>query len=215
MSDQTPAAWYPDPQRPGQLRYWNGSAWTNDYAPSTQSVPPSRRGVPTGVKVLIGAFGVLVLMGACGALLSSGGDTDAPIAQARPTAATNDQSSDQDEATAEQPVAEAETPTQAQPEAPSLTVSQENAIGSAEDYLNFSAFSRSGLIEQLEFEGYSKKDATFAVDNVEVNWNEQAAKSAEQYLDFSNFSRSGLIEQLEFEGFTSKQAIYGAEAVGL
>ena len=89
------------------------------------------------------------------------------------------------------------------------TVSQLNALESAESYLSFSSFSRSGLIDQLKYEGFSKSDAAFAVDNVTVDWDEQAAKSAESYLDSSSFSRSGLIDQLEFEGFTSSQAEYG------
>src|SRR5699024_2065096 len=50
------------------------------------------------------------------------------------------------------------------------SVSQQNALESAESYLSFTAFSRSGLIEQLEFEGYSNADATWAVDNVTVDW---------------------------------------------
>ena len=29
----TPAGWHPDPQQPQQLRYWDGSAWTNDVRP--------------------------------------------------------------------------------------------------------------------------------------------------------------------------------------
>lgn len=106
-------------------------------------------------------------------------------------------------------------PPEEQTEAPSLTVSQENALGSAEMYLSTAAFSRSGLIDQLKFEGYSTKDATFAVNDVEVDWNEQAAKSAESYLEISNFSRSGLIEQLKYEGFTSEQSVYGADSVEL
>lgn len=95
-----------------------------------------------------------------------------------------------------------------------ITLSQENAIKSAENYLSFSAFSRKGLIGQLEFEGYSNEDATFAVDYLDVNWNAQAAKSAEQYLEFSSFSRQGLIDQLIFEGYTDTQAEYGVSAVG-
>ena len=86
---------------------------------------------------------------------------------------------------------------------------------SAADYLDYSAFSRSGLIDQLEFEGYSTDDATFAVDALGVDWNEQAAKSAEDYLDYSAFSRSGLIEQLEFEGYSREQAEYGVDQAGL
>jgi SOS response regulatory protein OraA/RecX len=90
-------------------------------------------------------------------------------------------------------------------------VSQREAVESARSYLEFSAFSRTGLIDQLEFEGFSKKDATVAVDAIDVDWNEQAAKSAENYLEFSAFSRSGLIDQLEFEGFTRSQAEYGVD----
>ena len=98
---------------------------------------------------------------------------------------------------------------------PSLSVSQANAIESAESYLRFSSFSRSGLIDQLEFEGFSNSDAAFAVDFLEPDWFEQAAKSAESYLDFGSFSRQGLIDQLEFEGFTTEEATYGADQVGL
>jgi colicin import membrane protein len=96
-----------------------------------------------------------------------------------------------------------------------LTSGQENALRAAQDYLNYSAFSRSGLIEQLEFEGYSTGDATFAVDAVNVNWKEQAAKAAEDYLDYSAFSRSCLVEQLQFEGYTREQAEYGVTQAGL
>ena len=116
---------------------------------------------------------------------------------------------------------DATTPTDAPPDqAPEVvgsgfTVSQENAIESAQNYLSTQAFSESGLIEQLEFEGYSKDDASFAVSHIEVDWNEQAARSAANYLDTMPFSRSGLIEQLEFEGYTHSQAIYGVDQTGL
>ncbi|MGX1810985.1 Ltp family lipoprotein [Nocardia sp. NPDC055321] len=93
-----------------------------------------------------------------------------------------------------------------------LTSGQRNAIQSAQQYLDFSAFSRSGLIDQLEYEEFSTADATFAVDSLDVDWNEQAAKSAKQYLEYTSFSRSGLIDQLVYEGFTRAQAEYGANA---
>ncbi|TMW71273.1 hypothetical protein FGB90_13060 [Alteribacter natronophilus] len=96
-----------------------------------------------------------------------------------------------------------------------LTLSQENAIGSAEDYLAYTAFSKEGLIDQLEFEGFSNEEATFAVEYIDPDWYEQAVKSGEQYLDYSNFSRSGLIDQLEFEGFTNSQATHAVDEIGL
>jgi hypothetical protein len=35
----TPAGWYPDAERPGGERYWNGSAWTEDRRPAGQATP--------------------------------------------------------------------------------------------------------------------------------------------------------------------------------
>jgi hypothetical protein len=113
------------------------------------------------------------------------------------------------------PVAGATTYFGALPLEPASTVSQRNAVRAAQSYLDYKAFSRAGLIKQLEFEDYSTADATFAVDSITVDWDEQAAKSAKDYLDYTSFSRSGLIKQLEFEGFTPAQAAYGASAAGL
>jgi colicin import membrane protein len=99
--------------------------------------------------------------------------------------------------------------------ASSETSDQRNARESAESYLRFSAFSRTGLIEQLEYEGYSFEDASYAVDAVEVDWFEQAVKSADSYLEYSSFSRDGLLDQLLYEGFTQAEAAFGVgEAYG-
>ncbi len=95
-----------------------------------------------------------------------------------------------------------------------ISLGKRNALSSAKSYLSFMAFSYSGLVEQLEFEGYSNEEAVYAADNCGADWNEQAAKSAESYLDLMAFSREGLIEQLVFEGYTQAQAEYGAAAVG-
>jgi colicin import membrane protein len=95
------------------------------------------------------------------------------------------------------------------------TLSQKNAIRKAESYLDFSGFSKTGLIKQLEFEGVPHEDAVYAVDNVGADWNEQAEKKAKSYQDYSGFSRAGLIKQLKFEGFTTEQATYGVDALGL
>lgn len=95
-----------------------------------------------------------------------------------------------------------------------MTTGQRNALRKAEDYLRYSAFSREGLINQLEFEGFEENDIIFAVDNVTVDWNEQCYKKAKSYLQYSSFSRQSLIDQLEFEGFTDAQIAYAIEKVG-
>jgi flagellar biosynthesis GTPase FlhF len=101
------------------------------------------------------------------------------------------------------------------------TLSQQNALRSAEEYLQTSAFSEAGLIEQLSSEAGSKyphADAVFAVEHLHVNWNEQAVKAAKEYLSTSSFSCQGLIEQLSSEAgskFTLAQAEYAANKVGL
>lgn len=94
------------------------------------------------------------------------------------------------------------------------TLGERNALNSAKDYLDVKAFSYSGLVKQLEFEGYTNSEAVYGADNSGADWNEQAKLSAESYLDVKSFSREGLIAQLEFEGFTRQQAEYGAQAVG-
>ncbi len=91
-----------------------------------------------------------------------------------------------------------------------LTAAQENAILKGQEYLDYTAFSRTGLIDQLVYEGFTKKVATFGVDSLAVDWKEQAYLKGKAYLDYTSFSLKGLIDQLEYEGFTAKQAKYGA-----
>lgn len=99
------------------------------------------------------------------------------------------------------------------------TVSQQNAYTKAQSYLSYAAFSRSGLADQLEYEGFSAEDAEFAIARLEaaggVDWNAQAAAKAASYLEYTSFSRSGLLDQLTYEGFTPEQAEYGVSTTGL
>ena len=96
-----------------------------------------------------------------------------------------------------------------------LTMGQSNAVSKALDYIEYSAFSKKGLLGQLEFEGFSTADSKFAVNYIDVDWFEQAALKAADYLDYSSFSRKGLIDQLLFEGFTREEAVYGVDQTGL
>ena len=112
---------------------------------------------------------------------------------------------------------------QAPPTAPVYSVSQQQAIDSAESYLTEGqGFSKAGLYQQLHSkygEGFSAKLARFAVDHVTVNWYHQAVLSARSYMQTEpGWSYSGLVQQLESPygaQFTPGQAAYGARKVGL
>jgi hypothetical protein len=98
---------------------------------------------------------------------------------------------------------------------PLSPASQQNAVRKAKDYLDYDAFSRQGLIDQLVHDGYSAEDSTYAVDSIAIDWNQQAAKKAKDYLNYDAFSHSGLVGQLTHDGFTPAQAEYGVTAAGL
>ena len=148
---------------------------------------------------LVGALSAALVVSACTAPATS-----SQPAAGSPTSSSGELTSQEDDggSSGDDPIGSGE-----------LTTAQREAAETALNYLNTIAFSRSGLIDQLEFEGYSKNDATLAVDSLTVDWREQAALKAESYLDTGSFSESGLVDQLEFEGFTRAQAEYGAKSV--
>lgn len=120
---------------------------------------------------------------------------------------------DTTEATTEEPTTTevtTEATTEKTTEVYEPTTGEENALNKAFDYLDYDAFSKSGLIKQLKYEGFTTKEAKYAANNCNANWKDQAYKKATSYLESQSFSKSGLIKQLEYEGFTNSQAKYGA-----
>lgn len=103
---------------------------------------------------------------------------------------------------------------------PVYTLEQENALRAAKQYLEFSSFSRQGLIDQLSSEygsGFPVETATWAADTVGADWNAEAVEAAKQYLEFSSFSRQGLYDQLTSQygsQFTPDEANQALAAVG-
>ncbi|MFD0485157.1 Ltp family lipoprotein [Kineococcus sp. GCM10028916] len=182
--------------------------------------------IVSSISLALGVIGWGILFSAIG----SGMDTDTSTTSIAAPAETSEEAvaeapvvaeSATEQPTVEQsvpapapPTSEAPAPVQTQA-APDQSVAQKNAVRKADSYLEFAAFSRSGLIEQMEFEGFSTDDATYAVDHIDVDWNDQAAKKAASYLDMSSFSRQSLTEQLVFEGFTPGEADYGVSKTGL
>lgn len=188
------------------------------YTSSQYQAPKPKK---TARNILIGVGVVIVAMVGLGAALSAPAKAPTAVTSHAGTPVDNGPTPDPVITPTNKPVAPTAEPTLPAVTEPAMTASQEQAIGSAESYLSFTAFSRKGLIQQLSSgagEGFSVADATYAVDHVTVDWNEQAAKSALSYLQMEHFSRSGLIQQLESaygEGFTHEQAVYGVTKAGL
>jgi hypothetical protein len=229
------------PQGSGWWQASDGKFYPPQPAPFAAAVPaptspPSQKKTGFGKKLVVGTGGLFVAVVAISAMSGAGSPpketalnaasdsatTAAPAPEevtagptaAAPTPAPTDAPKPEPTTTAAPPTTQRPTTTTEAPK-PQFSVSQLNAKRSAKSYLEMTPFSRTGLIKQLEFEGYSNQDATFAADAVGADWNEQAARAAKAYLDMTAFSRSGLISQLQFEGYTPEQAAHGVSAVGL
>ena len=91
---------------------------------------------------------------------------------------------------------------------------KDDAVSKAKSYISFMGFSRDGLVDQLEFDGFSHEEAEYGADNCGADWNEMAVTKAKSYTGFMGFSRDGLVNQLEFDQFTHEEAEYGADNCG-
>ena len=92
---------------------------------------------------------------------------------------------------------------------------RELATEKAQHYIECSVediqpYSRKQLIDRLKRDGFSAKDAIYAVDNCGADWNEQAVLQAAIYLKFSpTLSDEVLFNLLIEDGYTTSQATHG------
>jgi hypothetical protein len=165
---------------------------------------------------VLGAFLLVLLIG-----LAAGPQSDrltSSISDSTQVTSGDDPSSDVDDSSAKRPAAigkSSATESESQPSSTSETAVQQEAREVAQSYFESSWFSRSGMIEQLEYEGFSYDDAVYGVDSLGADWFEEAIGMADSYIESSWFSRIGLIEQLEYEGFSSSEAQYGVDSLGI
>ncbi|MCM3396801.1 Ltp family lipoprotein [Oceanobacillus profundus] len=103
--------------------------------------------------------------------------------------------------------------------APADDVSREhqNALKAAQNYIDMMGFSEKGLFEQLTSEygdQYPEDAAQYAIENVEVDYNEEALESAESYQELMPMSDQELLDQLTSEygdQYTEEQAQYALD----
>ena len=135
-----------------------------------------------------------------------GGDDAKPVADTPAASAPVEEKS---EPKAEEPVAEAPETTQAPapkpkpapaPDKPTMTKAQEQAIGSAESYLDLSHFSKKGLIDQLTCSRTSPRPTPSSRSPTSRSTGtSRPPRPRSPTSTSSHFSRQGLIDQLKFE----------------
>lgn len=232
---ESPRGWFEDPYGRYPRRYYNGEKWTDQVQIATGEVvtetsaatevdPPAEPTPDTSLEPLSFnhdnpkekskrnavaiAIGVLLTLGVIGAITEDEEASDESNPESAPTEGVGSQAVETNVSEdTSQPV-----PMTGAPVTATVGTSYSwEAFDMAASYLRYSSFSRDGLINQLEYEGYTTEDATAAVDAQGADWNAQAVGSAESYLGFTAFSRQGLIDQLEYEGYTNSQATFGAD----
>lgn len=177
------------------------------------------------VATVIGLFGCIILLGSGGSDSESSADNNANTSTAKqtekvevaePETASSESVIVEEPSIVEEPVATVPSepvvaPAPAPAAAPEVSREFRNALGSANDYLNYTSFSKSGLYDQLVYEGFPEDAVQYAVDNVVTDWNANALQTAMDYLDYSSFSDQGLYDQLIYEGYSAEQAQYAID----
>ena len=97
----------------------------------------------------------------------------------------------------------------------SLPIDRRAAVESALNYISCMPFSTSGLYEQLLFEGFSEQDSEFAVNCLNIDYDQMCYEKAISYItNIGGFSKQSLIDQLVYEGFTEEQAKKAVKRLG-
>lgn len=78
------------------------------------------------------------------------------------------------------------------------------ALNKAQSYIDHTSFSENDLRGQLEYHEFSSEAIQYALDNVEVDYQEECIEKAESYLRHMSFSENDLRGQLEYHEFDSE-----------
>jgi len=138
----------------------------NYVPPYQQQTLPKKKGKGCLIAILI-VLGLFIVLGVINAI-NGGGDagntTTTNTSEVTTTQSTTVQSAKDQVTTVQSTTAQ---PTSAKPKttvAFGETTSQKNAVRKAKDYLDLTSFSRKGLIEQLEYDGFTQAQAVYGVN---------------------------------------------------
>ena len=172
------------------------------------------------LKIALGiVLGFVLLVVGCTALIletdNGTDDVDNPTTQEEKVKEETQEPVAQEEEAVEEEVPEAAIPEEDEV----VPFEYEQALKSAQNYVNTLHFSRQGLKQQLTSEygsGFSEEAAEYALEHVDVDYYQEAVEAAESYLDTMSFSRQELKQQLTSEygsGFTEEEAEYALDQV--
>ncbi len=96
-----------------------------------------------------------------------------------------------------------------------LTLSQKNALKKITEIDEFLHCSYTYMVEDylIDVEGFDKEDATFAADNCDIDWDNEAILAAEEAVNDGK-SKNGVIDWLKGRGFNNSQIDKAINAVG-
>ena len=172
------------------------------------------------LKIALGiVLGFVLLVVGCTALIletdNGTDDVDNPTTQEEKVKEETQEPVAQEEEAVEEEVPEAAIPEEDEV----VPFEYEQALKSAQNYVDALHFSRQGLKQQLTSEygsGFSEEAAEYALEHVDVDYKEEAVEAAQSYLDAMSFSRQELKQQLTSEygsGFTEEEAEYALDQV--
>ena len=98
----------------------------------------------------------------------------------------------------------------------SLNENQLQAIQTAKDYLDTMHLSQTELLQMLTVENIELEDAKFAIDYLNIDWNQEARKKAKEYCKHKiGFSKVKLKAQLLFDHFTEEEADFAVSHINV
>ena len=98
----------------------------------------------------------------------------------------------------------------------SLSENQVQAIQTAKDYLDTMPLSQTELLQMLTVEDINLEDAEFAIEYLDIDWNQEARKKAKEYCKHKiGFSKVKLKAQLLFDHFTEEEADFALSHVNV
>ena len=87
-----------------------------------------------------------------------------------------------------------------------------DALSRAQEMLDY-GLSAANIYDILLSEGYTNSQANFALENLNVDWNEIAYNRAVYCHEVLNLNKEKLIEELKFERFTDEEIQYAIDKV--